>query len=144
MKLTKKEIKEYEKEGFLVEKIKDAIKEMEKIPKEELSPGLIVGLAMLRSNDPEEYTISPEISFSEIKSYYFDTTKYIDVCPNDNKTKLPPSRVGGKDLNGEYSEYVRCPDCWCLIERRPSDEAIKEYESRPPIRIRSDISQIVN
>ena len=49
MFLNKEQIKQYKEEGFLVEKVKDALKEMEKIPKEELLLSIITQLFFLGS-----------------------------------------------------------------------------------------------
>ena len=55
---------------------------------------------------------------------------YLEVCPNDEETKLLSVGVTTTFENGKrkYREIAYCPDCGCQVSRKPSQETIRKVE----------------
>ncbi len=65
--------------------------------------------------------------FNENNMFFKSSDEYVDVCPNDGETKLVTVSSIMKNKEA-YRETARCPDCGCLVSRRPSEERIRRYE----------------
>ena len=114
-----------EKDGSIVEIFYSRKKDLTKALKK--YEGL-VGATIFTEHIPRKtHRFNPDNKTLEFLDYH------VEVCPNDNKTRLEvagPVEITYDTREPIYREFARCPDCDYKVKREPSKKTIKEVTKR--------------
>jgi hypothetical protein len=129
------DVKNHPEEYVLLENINNQIQETFYPSKSELEKTVLKYKGMFGPTFIAQHISSQSHKYNpENLNTFFSTDKHLEICPNDNKTKLTGS--GAIIYNStatpgtEYTEEARCPDCNCIVFRRPTEKAIAKSQKR--------------